>query len=362
VVFKENRARFLAFPGNPETVRGFSGDTWLNEYAFFKNSLAMWRAALAIVSRGYLMDVSSTPNGQQGQFCEIAKLVGVPMEGGRMPHLRWTAKGWSVHRITIYDAVQQGCPINIETLRQAMNDEDSWLQEEELHFLADAENFIPMELIIAAEHSDATMALPQNFVAQGDLYLGGDIGRKKDRTVFWLKEKLGDVKWTRAMWILERTPFHAQWALLDSILGMPRMRRAALDASGLGMQLAEEAVRKYGALVEGVTFNLENKERMATLQKKELEERRERIPSAAAIRRSFNAVKRYTSPTGHFRFDAERTDAGHADEFWASALATAAASGAQVSVECQTRDVGQRMGMQARGWSGEASAIAARGY
>jgi hypothetical protein len=44
-------------------------------------------------------------------------------------------------------------------------------------------------------------------------------------------------------------------------------------------------------------------------------------------------VKRYTSPTGHFRFDAERTDAGHADEFWALALMNAAASGPNISTD-----------------------------
>ncbi len=174
IIFKHNRARFLAFPGNPETVRGFSGDVWLNEYAFFKNSMKMWRAAIAIASRGYNVDVSSTPNGQAEKYCDLAKLVGVPMEGGRIARTRWMQQGWSVSRVTIYDAVEMGCPINIEELRRAIDDDDSWLQEEELHFLADAENYIPMELVIAAEHSDATLELVPNFQPQGDLFLGGD--------------------------------------------------------------------------------------------------------------------------------------------------------------------------------------------
>ncbi|HWQ02937.1 MAG TPA: terminase family protein [Candidatus Nitrosotenuis sp.] len=327
VIFKHNGARFLAMPANPDTVRGFSGDVWLNELAFMKHAMAMWKAAFAIATRGYSVDVSSTPNGQSGKFWDLAKLGGIsPMGGHTRTH--WTAAGWSFHWCDVHTAVAQGYPINVAEMKQAIDDEDTWLQEYELHFLADAENYIPLELLIACESEQATLELPANFQPQGGLYLGGDIGRKKDRSVFWLKEKIGDVKWTRAVITLTRTPFHAQWQVLDSLLSLPGMRRACLDASGLGMQLAEEAVRKYGSRVEAVTFNLENKERMATLQKKELEERRERIPSAAPIRRAFNAVKRYSSPTGHFRFDAERTDAGHADEFWASALATAAAEGA----------------------------------
>jgi phage FluMu gp28-like protein len=333
VRWPHNGARFMAMPGNPDTVRGFSADVWLNEFAFFKNPIEMWKAAFAIISRGYDLDVSSTPNGQQGKFWEIAKACGVSPLGGH-ENTAWTADLWSVHWCDVHTAVAAGCPIDVAALRKAIDDEDTWLQEYELHFLADAENYIPMELIIAAEHSEAGLELPANFQPQGELYLGGDIGRKKDRTVFWLKEKIADVLWTRLVKVFERTPFHAQAAYLDSLLALPRLRRCCLDASGLGMQLAEDAVRKHGSRVEAVTFNLENKERMATLQKKMLEERKERIPAAAFLRRSFNAVKRFTSPTGHFRFDAERTDAGHADEFWASALATAAAEGPALSVEC----------------------------
>ena len=47
-------------------------------------------------------------------------------------------------------------------------------------------------------------------------------------------------------------------------------------------------------------------------------------PGDLANRRSFQAVKRLITPTG-YRLDALRTDAGHADEFWAAALGRAMA-------------------------------------
>jgi len=226
--------------------------------------------------------------------------------------------------------VRQGCPVDVKALRAAADDEDTWLQEYECVFLADAENYIPLDLVIACESEQATLELPANFQAQGPLYLGVDIGRKKDRTVVWLKEKLGDVLVTRAVTVLQRTPFQAQRSLIS--LFMPGVARACIDATGIGAQLAEDLAREWGAKVEQVVFNLENKEKMATAQKTAFENRLERIPAAAFLRRSINAVKRFTSPTGHFRFDAERTDQGHADEFWASALATAAAAGAPAAV------------------------------
>jgi phage FluMu gp28-like protein len=82
-----------------------------------------------------------------------------------------------------------------------------------------------------------------------------------------------------------------------------------------------------------VVFNIENKEKMAVAQKSAFENRLERIPASPVLRSSINAVKRYTSNTGHFRFDAERTEKGHADEFWAGALCTAASQGSSIRTD-----------------------------
>lgn len=329
LTFHHNGARFIAVPANPNTMRGFSGDVVLDEFAFHKDPAKIWKSAMAIASRGYQVEVISTPNGQQAKYWELAKKAGVnPL--GSMERTRWTAGVWSIHWIDIHTAVAQGCPIDIAAMREAADDEDTWLQEYCCVFLADAENYIPMELVIACESSEATLALPPNFVPVGDLFLGMDIGRKKDRTVIWLDEQLGDVAWTRAVIVMERTPFKAQYQMAASL--MPMVRRACIDATGIGAQIGEDLKTEFGSKVEPVEFNIANKERMAGDTKTAFENRTCRIPEAAHIRRSINAVKRYTSPTGHFRFDAERTAAGHADEFWAKALAKAAASGAPAVV------------------------------
>jgi phage FluMu gp28-like protein len=109
-------------------------------------------------------------------------------------------------------------------MKEAADDDDTWLQEYCCTFLADAENFIPMELIIANESVEATLQAPADFKPRGDLYLGGDIGRKKDRSVFIIGEELGDVKWVRHVERMERQSFAAQEAFLN--LWIPRCRRA----------------------------------------------------------------------------------------------------------------------------------------
>jgi phage FluMu gp28-like protein len=325
LTFKHNGARIIAMPANPDTVRGFSGDVVLDEFAFHRDPKKIWRGAMAIVSRGHSLEVISTPNGQQGKYWDISRQAGVPPLGSP-EQFTWKKGIWSVHWCDVYRAVAQGCPVNVDELREAAGDEDTWLQEYCCHFLADAENYIPMELVVACESEQATIELPANFIARGRLSLGVDIGRKKDRTVAWLDEQVGDVAVTRAVVTMERTPFRAQFDILDPLVDIAD--RACIDATGIGAQMAEDFVTKYGASkVEAVEFNIANKENMATLVKRGFEDRKVRIPASPAIRRAMNAVKRFTSPTGHFRFDADRTEAGHADEFWAKALATAAAAG-----------------------------------
>ena len=92
------------------------------------------------------------------------------------------------------------------------------------------------------------------------------------------------------------------------------------------MMLAEHLVQKYGAIVEPVTFTAQLKERLAPMVKQAFEERTVRIPDNREVRADINSVKRFVTPAGNVRFDAEHTDRGHADRFWALAMVVNAAS------------------------------------
>ena len=92
------------------------------------------------------------------------------------------------------------------------------------------------------------------------------------------------------------------------------------------MMLAEHLVQRYGGCVEPVTFTAQNKERMAPAVKQQFEERTVRIPDNREVRADINAVKRFVTLAGNVRFDADHTDKGHADRFWALAMVVNAAS------------------------------------
>jgi phage FluMu gp28-like protein len=127
------------------------------------------------------------------------------------------------------------------------------------------------------------------------------------------------------------TPFAEQLEFARELLslpgpdGRPLIRRACIDSTGMGAPLAESLEREFGPRVEPVTFTAAAKEDMAYRVKRRMEQRLDLIPDAPEIARAFGAVKKLVTAAGNTRFDAERTDLGHADEFWAKALADLAA-------------------------------------
>ena len=77
VYFPHNRSRIIGLPANPDTARGYSGHIVLDEFAFHGDAHKIYAACFPIITRGYSIEVISTPNGTAGKFYEIAKAAGL---------------------------------------------------------------------------------------------------------------------------------------------------------------------------------------------------------------------------------------------------------------------------------------------
>jgi phage FluMu gp28-like protein len=429
-----NGSVIYGLPANPDTARGYSGNVTLDEFAFHADADKIYAALFPTITRGYCLELISTPNGQQGKFYELAKAAGLVESGdlaigrsgeqraagpdglaahpitrssdhpiSRSPDLPITRSPghpiWSAHCCDIYEAIRQGLRIDLQLLRAGCDDETSWQQEYCCQFISTAENFIPPALVAQCVSAEAAKDCPHRFLAsaphpgldsagaasagrlaaQGahegraydsEFYLGIDIGRHRDRTVFWVDEikvsqgradsQMGRsadgkqpaylptslsahlptspsapstprVAVARLVRSFSNTPFAEQLAFARELLslpgpdGRPLVRRACIDSTGMGAPLAESLEREFGPRVEPVTFTAAVKEDMAYRVKRRMEQRLDLIPDAPEIARAFGAVKKLVTAAGNTRFDAERTDLGHADEFWAKALADLAA-------------------------------------
>jgi phage FluMu gp28-like protein len=222
-------SRILSLPSNPDTVRGFSGNVFLDEFAFHRDTESIWRAMYPTVTRGYGIRITSTPNGKQNMFYRL-----------------WSGDAhFSRHKVNIHDARREGMDVDIEMLREGIADPGAWAQEFECEFLDEATAFLTYEMIAACEDTSATVEMHSN--AGSELYLGVDVGRKHDLTVFWLLEKVGDVLWTRMVRKMSNVSFNLQRDYLYSLLEGTSVRRCCIDASGIGAQLAEEAAQRFGS-------------------------------------------------------------------------------------------------------------------
>ncbi|MGV1829706.1 terminase large subunit domain-containing protein [Agrobacterium vitis] len=303
-------SKITALPANPDTARGFSANVFLDEFAFHKDSQQIWRALFPVISKGWNIRVTSTPNGKSNKFYELAT---GPIDDP-----------WSRHVVDIYQAVRDGLPRDIDELRAGLADEDSWAQEFELKWLDEASAWLSYDLISSCEDEHA--GDPEGY--QGNVcFVGRDIGRREDLHVIWVWEQIGDVLWERERIEQKRATFAEMDEAFDDVMTRYRVGRACIDQTGMGEKVTEDAQTRYGSRIEGVLFTGPNKLVMATRGKERFEDRTVRISQGdQKLRADLHKLRKVASATGAPRFVAERDD-DHADRTWAAFLGIHAADG-----------------------------------
>lgn len=336
--------RILVLAANPRTARGFSGDLILDEFAFHENSQAIWEAAEPIISSNpdFLCRIASTGNGKRNMFYQL-------ISEGRMPYYRVRrSDAWAAKEIKIYSAVT-GKEITPAQARAEASDKRAYDQNYECKFNDENTALLTQELINAAqregviiedqEWSEATLIrLTEKTI--GELFLGQDVGRNRDLSVQCVLEKIGQAYRIVAMLRMENMRLPLQRRELGKIATLPKFRRGDIDMTGIGLGLVEFAQEKgWGRKIFGVNFGSSEPiskklradgkkgetarvtEIMATDLLGVFEDRRIEIPTDATLRDSLRKPEKIVSPGGRVSIAAVRDDAGHADEFWAVALA-----------------------------------------
>lgn len=333
-----NGSRIIAVPANPDTMRGYSANLVLDEFAFHEHPDAIWRAIYPSISNPlkgeYKIRVVSTPNGTGNKFADLWH-----------KSVRWTSdrpalkKGqWSGHFVDIHTAVARGLKIDIEELRAGLDDPEGWAVEYECQFLDSAAVLLPYEVIALIENPLASVAQPPEFwmVPQrgaAPIDLGIDFGRKKDLTVCWAMEDIGGFGMTKEVLEIAKTSTTTQAEILSPRI--QRARRVCLDYTGPGVGLGDMLVDKFGqwdpekhkyGKVELVTFTQGNKVEMFSKLRMAADARSIAIPVSRVIREDLHSMHRVTSPGGGISYRAAHTEDGHADRCTALALVVRARS------------------------------------
>ncbi len=327
--------RIHSMSSNPDAQAGKRGSRILDEFALHADPRKLWAIAYPGITWGGIMEVISTHRGSLNFFNTLV----------REAREKGNPKRVSLHRVTLQDALEQGFLFKLQQslppdaeqqgmdeadyfdfVRRGAADEESFDQEYMCIPADDDAKFLEYGLITACEYGggiDWQRELDGPFT--GQLYAGVDIGRKRDLTVLWLIERLGDVFYTRRVEVMERMRKSEQERILWP--WFERCARICIDATGLGTGWADDAQDRFGShRVEAVTFTAPVKEALAYPLRSAMEERLVRLPDDPMIRADLRKVQKVTTAAGNIRFQAEATPDGHADRFWALALALHAAS------------------------------------
>lgn len=158
----------------------------------------------------------------------------------------------------------------------------------------------------------------------GLLYIGWDIARTKDRSVIWTWERVGDVAWCRECFVMHNVTYESQEQEIMKRVRRPNVARVILDA-GFNPYYVERLQRELGSSrVEGVHLNSHMQGHLAELLADAFGRKTVRIPDNDEIRDDFAQVGQTQIKQGKVTLPADavqRTEHGHADRFWAAALA-----------------------------------------
>lgn len=357
-----NGARIVAGSSNPKFFRSKGGDVDADEFAFHEQPHELYKAMQpSALMWGHQMRIWSTHNGAGSFFHRLVQSAlntatsyssASADVATRVPPIApITNQRIGGYRVTLTDAVQQGLVERIrglsapdlaarrdfvDDIRASCPDEASFREEYLCEPSAEGSALLGYSAIGGCEVANLQLhdieALADGVVARlphattGPLFAGFDVGRKHDRSVLWVLERVGDVLWTRAVRVMGDAPFTTQEQLLDRLLQGRRVRRLCIDSTGIGAMLAERLAHRHAARVEAIHFTSDVKSELAMPLVRLFQERLVRIPADPAIREDLHKVRRSVTASHHVRLTAPRDADGHADRFWALALAAHAAA------------------------------------
>lgn len=300
--------RILALPSSGG--RSFTGNVFLDEFAYQEHAKKVWDAAAAVTLLGGKLRIASTPNGVGNDFHGLWKQAGDPNSG------------WSAHQIPVETAIAQGFPVDIaKCWKIAKGDPRLFDQLFRCSFLDNEFQYIPDALLEAAT-TDA--AIPRG----GLCYAGLDVGRTANLTALVILREVDGILWLIVVETKKRTSLEDLDALVYMALETFGAQRVCIDATGMGAFPAEALQKRFGRhRVEAVNFTMQVKEDLATGLFQRFSEGRMRLRRIdAEVRDDVRSIRRIVTTAGNVRYDAPNTDEGHADRAWALALAVHAAT------------------------------------
>ena len=285
-------ASVFCLPPNPETIRGFNGDIFLDEFALYKNDRKVYESIFPAITRGFDINLSSTCFGMQNLFYEIYTN-------------EFKYKDYVRRSIDIYEAIKQGLSVDVELIRNNF-DEDSFRQEFLCEFIDESTSYFPYNLLreLIEDFNEAEI--------KGKCYIGVDVGRSHDRTAILVIREVGNCFYLTRKEVLDKMKFDEQIAIISQVFYEEQPERVLIDKGAIGMQLAETLTEKYG-FCEGVNFTNTFISEIVTNAKKIFEQKNFKFNEDKDLISEIHSINKEVSATNLVSFRSKRDSKGHSD-------------------------------------------------
>lgn len=368
-VGSKTTSRLISLPCRPP--RGRNGDICLDEFAIYLPRLSkeIYTAASFCTLRRGCIEVGSTPLGTVGKFYEIctdrenypnfdryfvpwwyAKVMCKDVRGA----VQFAKDMETAERVEKYGTNRLISLFKNSTL-------EDFQQECECVFIDSSASYISLELIYANTPGRREDDIPTNITDDeayfnakrnieikvftdpdelilsynpelhgAPLFMGMDVGRTHDATVFYIIGNHNGKKKSVARIEMRNAEFDAQRDVFRKLMKNLPIYRSCIDDGGLGKDLAEAMTKEFSGRAEKYHFDMYSKEVLAMSVKTGLERREFLLENDREFHSQIHSIKRTPTSGGSFRYDAERNEKGHADSFWAWTLASYATNGKKI--------------------------------
>lgn len=304
-----NGSKIEATPCKARSVRGASGDMYLDEMASYEHEEQIYTAAEPTINSSDSLSIvlCSTPNGASGLFYEIFS--------NPDPENKW-----SKYEISIHDAIEQGwSSAALDSKNSPGMTKRRWQQEYEVGFTTKEGQVFSNELLRAASIPNGDMPDRREIKSR---HAGIDIARIHDKTV--LVEVIETYDGSFVLFHVhlvkpagQEMDLTEQQNTLSNLLRSTSFDSVTVDGNGIGSQIAQGLRASCKAskfrIVEGSQFK-KTKDEYVPRVLQGFETQSIFIKDSSSLRDAFAAMVENTSSSGKTSYDLEKSKSGHGDE------------------------------------------------
>ncbi len=325
-------SEIFSCPNNPETVRGYKAwKIYWDESAKFPHEEEMEKAIIPCISRGGKVVYNSTHQGTNTRFydnCEKAK------QNRSAFNFYYMEVPWTRCPDPLYQE-------QVKNVFIPEYGEDSVFIQEEYCCIASDESvtMFPHTLLKNAvdlfTRTDGSgegdkkkpPALPITPSGKYPIYVGFDVGRTKDLSVFIAYEQMEGYSRPIEMWEMRGRPFEEQKVRVVEALKRLKPVRVRIDSKGVGMEMSEYLATLFGGgkdlpgMIEPMDFSPLVKDNLVYLTYTALQSGKVAMPDHRQLYAQMHNLRReFTENTRNVKF-VQSEKSMHDDYLWAFCMA-----------------------------------------